>query len=111
MERINLDQQFKKLHDLLKLPKEMRWMQDGFTIVPNAVLTAQLPKEQKLLYITLLLFAFKKKQCFPGCKTIGRLIGADERTIRRNLKKLEKAGWIKIEKRKGTSSVYYLLKV
>ena len=111
MEKIGFDAQVKKLYEVLKLPKEMRWMEDGFTIVPNNVLMSDIPKELKLLYSILLMFAFKKKQCFPGCKTIGQIIGADERTIRRNLKKLEEIKWIKIVNRKGTTSVYNLMKI
>lgn len=110
MEKISFDHQIKKIQDLIKLPPEMRWMKDGFTIVPNTVLSAEIPKELKLLYILLLMFAFQKGSCFPGCKTIGKLLGAHERTVRRNLCKLETIKWIRIERRKGLTSVYTLLK-
>jgi hypothetical protein len=111
MEKISFDEYVLKLYDRIDLPKKMRWMEHGFTIVPNRILVADQPKELKMLYITLLMFAFKKKRCFPGCETIGKYVGADKRTIRRNLRKLEEIKWIKVESRKGTSSVYTLLKV
>ena len=109
MEKLSFDHQIKKLQDLIKLPPEMRWMENGFTIVPNKIIAANQPKELKILYITLLMYAFKKKRCFPGCETIARNIGANRRTVIRNLKKLEEIKWIKIETRPGATSIYTLL--
>ena len=109
MEKISFDNYLEKMYDKIRLPKQMRWMEDGFTIVPNKIIAAKQPKELKILYITLLMFAFKKKRCFPGCETLAQYIGAERRTVRRNLRKLEEIKWIRVELRTGSSSVYILL--
>jgi hypothetical protein len=109
MEKNSFDDYMVKMYDRIRLPKPMRWMEDGFTIVPNKIIVAKQPKELKILYITLLMFAFKKKRCFPGCEIIAKYVGANRRTVIRNLKKLEEIKWIKIEKRPGSSSIYNLL--
>lgn len=110
MDKINFDQKLKEFQDILKLPREMRWMRDGFTITPNSVLTADISRELKLLYVILLMYGFKKQSCFPSIKSLARAVGADERTIRRNLRRLEGEGWIKVKYRNGQSSVYTLMK-
>lgn len=110
MDQIDFSEKLKKIQDILKLPKEMRWMADGFTIVPNSVLNETIPKELKLLYIILLMFAFKKGSCFPSIKILAQMFGANERTIQRHIKKLKEKGWLKIEYRNGKSSVYTLTK-
>jgi hypothetical protein len=109
MDHIDLSEQLNKLKDILRLPREMRWMENGFTIVPNSIINANISKESKLLYIVLLMFAFQKGNCFPSVKTLGTILSANERTIRRNLKKLKEEKLIKVENRNGKSSVYTLL--
>lgn len=110
MQQIEFNDQLKRIQDILKLPKEMRWMEDGFTIVPNNILTDNMPRELKLLYIILLMFAFKKGSCFPSVKILARIFGANERTIQRHIKKLKDEGWITVEYRKGKPSIYTLTK-
>jgi len=110
MDQIDFSKQLKRMQDILKLPREMRWMADGFTIVPNAVLTGEISKDLKMLYVILLMFAFKKGSCFPSVKVLARIFGANERTIQRHIKKLKDEGWIKVEYRKGKASVYTLTK-
>ena len=85
-------------------------MQEGFTIVPNNILMGKISKELKMLYIVLLMFAFKKGRCFPSIRVLARIFGANERTIQRNIKKLKGTGWIKVEYRKGKASIYTLTK-
>jgi len=109
MDHIDLSEQLNKLRDMLRLPKEMRWMENGFTIVPNSIINANITKESKLLYIVLLMLAFKKGNCFPSVKTLGIILSANERTIRRNLKKLKEEKLIKVEHRNGKSSIYTLV--
>ena len=111
MQHIDFNEQLKQIQDILKLPKEMRWMKDGFTIVPNSILTADIPKELKMLYIILLMFAFKKKQCFPSIKLLCSTLGvSSERGVQKNINRLKELGWIKIEYRTGKPSVYTLTK-
>lgn len=109
MDHIDLSEQLNKLKDIIRLPKEMRWMENGFTIVPNSIINANISKESKLLYIVLLMFAFQKGQCFPSVNTLGIILSANERTIRRNLKKLKDEKLIKVEQRSGKSSIYTLV--
>ena len=73
MDQIDFTKQPKKIQDILKLPKEMRWMDDGFTIVPNNILTEKISKELKMLYVVLLMFAFKKGSCFPSVKILAKI--------------------------------------
>lgn len=110
MQQIEFSNQLKAIQDILKLPREMRWMEHGFTIVPNSVLTAETPKDVKMLYVVLLMFAFKKGKCFPSLKLLGQIMNANERTIRRYIKKLKDSGWIKVEYRSGRPSIYTLTK-
>ena len=110
MQNIDFQSQLKKMQDILRLPKEMRWMEDGFTIVPNVIINSKLPKELKMIYIVLLMFAFKKGNCFPSVNLLSDILQANERTVRRQLKKLKDEGWIEIENRKGKPSVYTLVK-
>jgi len=49
MDQIDFTKHLKKIQDILKLPKEMCWMEDGFTIVPNTILTEKISKELKML--------------------------------------------------------------
>lgn len=110
MEELNITTQLKKFQDLLKLPKEMRWMEEGFTIIPNSVLIAEIPRELKMLYCILLMFAFKKGSCWPGVPKIADCLGVSDRAVQKNLKKLISVGWLRIDYRKGRTSVYTLLK-
>jgi len=111
MEKLNFDEQLKRFQNILKLPKEMRWMKDGFTIIPNSILIDKTPKELKILYIILLMFAFKKESCFPSMRTLANNLGMKERGVQKNIKKLETIKWVKIEYRKGRPSIYHLVKM
>lgn len=89
MDQIDFSRQLKTIQDVLRLPREMRWMADGPTIVPNNVLNAGISRELKMLYAILLMFAFKKGSCFPSVKMLAKMFGSHERTIQRNIKKLK----------------------
>ena len=110
MEKISFNNKLKEFESILKLPRQMRWLKEGFTIITNNILVADLQKELKLLYIILMMYAFRKQSCFPSVKTLAQNIGVDERTVRRNLRRLEDKGWIKVEYRNGQSSIYTLMK-
>jgi DNA-binding transcriptional ArsR family regulator len=100
------------LKNRIELPKELRWLKDGFTQVSNNILIDnKLTKELRFFYVILLMYGFKKGFCYPSTKTLSKTVGVDQRTIQRYLRALEKAKWIEIEMRAGKTTVYKLLKV
>lgn len=76
---------------------------------PTALLRdPDLSARAKLLYALLDDFAGKQHSAFPAAKTLARLCGCADKTVRRALRELADAGWISIDERPGTSSIYWL---
>jgi len=76
-------------------------MQDGFTQVPNEVLADKsLSAQAKLLYSLLLSHAWEKNEAFPGQKSLGERMGCSTKTVRKYIRELEAAGYLK-KKRRG----------
>ena len=73
----------------------------GFTQVPNAILKAEgISPGAKLVYVSLLSYAWHNEYCFPGQATMAKDIGLSVRSVSRHVKELEEARYIKI-KRQG----------
>ena len=82
----------------------------GFTQVPNFVLTQkELSVGAKLAYAMLLKYAWGDNACFPGQTKLAEDMGSGERSVRRYLDELEKAGLLEIEQRGlGKTNLYRL---
>ena len=82
----------------------------GFTQVPNVILTDKtLSVGAKLAYAMLLKYAWTDDACFPGQQKLADDMGSGERSIRRYLEELEKAGFLEVEQRGlGRTNLYRL---
>lgn len=86
-----------------------------FTQVQNTVIESPYFNKpiDKMVYITLLKFAFNKGHAFPSIKTISVMQNVSENTVRTSIKRLEKMNLVSVEKRtdekKGNlSNLYYI---
>ena len=82
----------------------------GFTQVPNFILTStKISVGAKLGYAMLLKYAWGDNACFPGQTKLAEDMGSGERSVRRYLDELEKAGLLEIEQRGlGKTNLYRL---
>ena len=82
--------------------------QKGWTGVPNFILESKgLSAGAKLTYAMLLKYARELDECFPGQDRLARDMGHGERSVRRWLEELRKAGLISIKQRgQGKSNLY-----
>src|ERR1700685_1474637 len=82
----------------------------GFTQVPNFILTkSDISVGAKLAYAMLLKYAWGDDACFPGQTKLAQDMGSGERSVRRYLEKLEKAGLVEIVQRGlGKTNLYRL---
>ena len=82
----------------------------GFTQVPNFILTsADISVGAKLGYAMLLKYAWGDSACFPGQTKLAEDMGSGERSVRRYLEELEKAGFLEIRQRGlGKTNLYRL---
>lgn len=82
----------------------------GFTQVPNFILTnPSVSVGAKLAYAMLLKYAWADDACFPGQTKLATDMGAGERSVRRYLEELEKAGLLEIVQRGlGKTNIYRL---
>ncbi len=82
----------------------------GFTQVPNFILTKKdISVGAKLAYAMLLKYAWGDDACFPGQAKLADDTGSGERSVRRYLEELEKAGLLEIVQRGlGKTNLYRL---
>ena len=82
----------------------------GFTQVPNFILiSTKISVGAKLGYAMLLKYAWGDNACFPGQTKLAEDMGSGERSVRRYLDELEKAGLLEIEQRGlGKTNLYRL---
>ena len=80
----------------------------GWTGVPNFILESQeISAGAKLTYAMLLKYARELDECFPGQDRLARGMGHGERSVRRWLRELEKAGLITVKQRgQGRPNLY-----
>ena len=82
----------------------------GFTQVPNFILTNKdLSVGAKLGYAMLLKYAWGDDACFPGQVKLAEEMGGGERSVRRYLDELERAGFLEIEQRGLGKTNFYRL--
>lgn len=86
-----------------------------FTQIQNTIIESPYFKQpiDKMVYITLLKFAFNKGLAYPSIKTISTMQNVSENTVRSSIKRLEELNLVKVEKRidkKGNflSNLYYV---
>ena len=83
---------------------------DGFTQVPNFILTHPgLSVGAKLAYAMLLKYAWSDDACYPGQEKLAADMGAGTRSIRRYSDELEKTGFLEVKQRGlGKTNLYRL---
>lgn len=82
----------------------------GFTQVPNFLLKSRkLSSGDKMAFAMLLSYAWQNDFCFPGQERLAKDLGLSDRSVRTNLKSLEKNGLLRIKRRgQGRTNVYEL---
>jgi hypothetical protein len=82
----------------------------GFTQVPNFLLKSKkLSSGDKMAFAMLLSYAWQNDSCFPGQERLAEDMGLSERSVRTNLKSLERNGLLTIRRRGlGKTNVYEL---
>src|SRR5476649_1410415 len=82
----------------------------GFAQVPNFILTKEgVSVGAKLAYAMLLKYAWGDDGCFPGQAKLAEDTGSGQRSVRRYLDELEKAGLLEIKQRGlGKTNLYRL---
>jgi hypothetical protein len=84
-------------------------LKNGFTSVPNIVLTSNISFGAKVIYALLLMFAWQNKETFPGQSRLAQAAGCTERTVRTYLSELKKIGLITWKQRGLTkTNIYYI---
>jgi hypothetical protein len=83
---------------------------DGFTMVPNFLLTNKdLSVGAKLAYAMLLKYHWDNSDVYPGQQKLADEMGAGERSVRSYLKELENANFLEIIQRGlGKTNLYRL---
>jgi DNA-binding transcriptional ArsR family regulator len=82
----------------------------GFTQVPNFLLkSTKLSSGDKIAFAMLLSYAWQNDFCFPGQERLAEDLGLSDRSVRTNLKSLERNGLLTIRRRGlGKTNVYEL---
>lgn len=82
----------------------------GYTQIPNAILSSKkLSDSAKLAYVILLSYAWNNDHCFPGQAAMGDRWGKSDRSVRKALKELEEAGYLKVTRQGlGRTNIYDL---
>jgi DNA-binding transcriptional ArsR family regulator len=83
---------------------------EGYTQVPNFLLKLKtLSSGDKMTFAMLLAYAWQNDFCFPGQAKLAEDMGLNERTVRRHVQALEKAGLLVIQQRgQGKTNIYEL---
>lgn len=92
----------------IKVDKNSEYLGYGYTMVPNIFMHSQLNTNDKIVYISLLMFSFHKDSCFPSLKTLCILTGLSKPTIIKCVKSLSKKSFISIENNLGSSNNYII---
>jgi biotin operon repressor len=84
--------------------------QHGFTQVPNFILKSKkLSSGDKMVFAMLLSYAWQNDYCFPGQERLAEDLGVTDRSVRTNLKALQKQGLLVIVRRGlGKTNIYEL---
>jgi len=105
------------IKDFYKLNKQGNF-KTGRTIVSNGAILGAVHKnitlKQLKVYILLLKYALGKKNCYPNLSTLGKELGISKNAVSQHIKKLEAAGYIKIDQdyqNKAIIKNYYRLLV
>lgn len=83
---------------------------NGFTQVPNFILAnSKISPGAKLVFATLLSYAWHNNYCFPGQDKMAKDIGITRQSVNTHIKELEKKGFIQIKRRGlGKTNIYTL---
>ncbi len=89
-----------------QLSNQRKWIQSGTTSIPNLLMMDnELSLPARMLFISLLMHGFGKKQCFPANYLLQHELGLSDRQIRRYKTELMDVGLVAV-KRTGRSNVY-----
>ena len=101
-------------HDEMR-PSPTLERRGDFTAVPNEWIRNDHPVikllsvEERMLYLCLLQFCWRKDYCFPSHRTLGTMVKRDRRTVIRYIKRLEEVGAIRVEHRNlGETNIYWI---
>jgi hypothetical protein len=110
MQRIGDTERFKELEKNIEIIGADAVTRQGFTMVPNFLLTnKQLSVGAKLAYAMLLKYAWANDSVYPGQQTLADDMGAGERSVRTYLKELEDAKLLEVQQRGlGKTNLYRL---
>lgn len=93
----------------LKLDKNSEYMSGGFTMVPNKFLKLKdLTVNEKIVFISLLSFAFKGDECFPSLTTLSKMNKLTKPTLIKCIKTLAEKKMIDVTKENGGNNFYTL---
>lgn len=97
-----------KVRALLEANPKQKWLQEGFTIIANrAVVDENLTSSDLRVYVILLMHLINREVCFPSQKTIAQEAGIKTtRQILNIMRKLEKLGYVKVERTAGKVNIY-----
>lgn len=92
-------------------------VQEKFTMVQNAfILNPEYTPNEKIIFIALLAYAFRKHSAFPGQERLATELKLSRTTINQTMKKLEEKGaFFKVaqykESNRRTSNMYFLANI
>lgn len=94
-----------------KIVVENPLMRDGFAALPYSILKdTSLGVGARLAYGFLLMYAWQEGSCFAGQQTMAGDMGVSARQLRRYLKELQSANYIRIERKdRRFNNTYYIL--
>jgi DNA-binding transcriptional regulator YhcF (GntR family) len=106
------------------LPKDFRiafrWggdtelFRDGFLVVPTRFLRgytlakSALTTSEAMLLLVIMTFKWSDEAPYPSYDRLGQIMGVSSRMIGRYAKSLEKKGYVRLTRRRGTSSTFDL---
>lgn len=88
----------------------IKWKEIGFVMLPHKILfDDNLKSSDLMVYWVLMVHQFQgKSYACPSHLTIAEEARISRRTVIRSIPRLEKTGWVDIEKNKGKVSKYYV---
>lgn len=98
------------LNKFLEKPFKGKYKVEGWVAIPNKVVfDDRLSKSDLLVFWVLTIHQFRGKDfCFPSQKLIAEEAKLSRPTVNASVKRLEKYGYLEIEKKRGFSHRYYL---
>lgn len=115
---MGIQQQYDSLPQELKIAH--RWggnaklFRDGFLVVPTrflrgyALARSGLTTAEAMLLLVIMTFKWSEDAPYPSYDRLGQIMGVSSRMVGRYAKSIEKKGYMKLTRRRGTSSTFDL---